>query len=173
MAVALYRHYDLIGQLLYVGISLRPFVRLKEHNQTADWYRQVRFTITEWFDDRASALDAEALAIETERPLFNVARNTRREREIIRWAIQDREAREKREERKKRKAVREEWKAVRVARTRGELNHWHNGMPNQAALMRAGMSKAQAKAEFSAWLRAEEEKAAKNREKYMQHFAKS
>jgi predicted GIY-YIG superfamily endonuclease len=72
---ALYRHYDKDGGLLYIGISVDPEGRTNEHRMYADWrYKSVSMAI-EWFDDRQTALEAERLAIKTEKPTHNVAYN--------------------------------------------------------------------------------------------------
>lgn len=69
--VALYRHYDADGVLLYVGISNNPRGRSRTHRTTSVW---TEFTVREevqWLADRAEAEAAERVAIATEKPLFN------------------------------------------------------------------------------------------------------
>jgi len=68
---ALYRHYDADGVLLYVGVSANPKRRLWEHKCRTEWAAQVVWSETVWFDDKLSALAAEAEAVATCCPQFN------------------------------------------------------------------------------------------------------
>lgn len=70
----LYRLYNRADQLLYVGITNDPQRRLREHSRTKPWWPQVdlRTVLIYQYDCREDACDLEALAIETERPLYNV-----------------------------------------------------------------------------------------------------
>lgn len=76
MRCALYRHFDSRGALLYVGITSDVVARGKQHAAASAWIESVSRTEAEWHQDRASALQAEAKAIATERPLFNVSQST-------------------------------------------------------------------------------------------------
>lgn len=71
-----YRCYDAQDQLLYVGCTYNPPVRMKQHKaEGKKWIPKtvrVRFTV---FPDRRKALDMERLAIETEGPLHNLKFN--------------------------------------------------------------------------------------------------
>lgn len=69
---ALYRLFDATGDLLYVGIGHTPEVRWKQHARTKDWWPLVVEKTTQWFDTRLLATKAEADAIRTEKPRFNV-----------------------------------------------------------------------------------------------------
>jgi Bacterial regulatory proteins, gntR family len=73
---AVYRHFDAQGDLLYLGISIDPEVRLKAHRDNHEPWVQaaVRYTV-EWHDTRADALKAEADAIRVEHPRFNLTHN--------------------------------------------------------------------------------------------------
>lgn len=71
----LYRHWDADGRLLYVGIAKRPMARERQHEASSPWMVfQAEMTV-EPFGSRADAEAAEAEAIRTEEPLFNVAGN--------------------------------------------------------------------------------------------------
>ncbi len=69
---ALYRHKDSAGVLLYVGISLNPFSRAKQHGRHSSWMAQVTNIKIEWFESRSIALDAEKNAIYKETPKHNI-----------------------------------------------------------------------------------------------------
>lgn len=69
--VALYRHYDQDGELLYVGISVRPDLRGRDHARDSHWIDLAVRQEAQWLRCRADALAAEAEAITSERPLFN------------------------------------------------------------------------------------------------------
>jgi hypothetical protein len=68
----LYRHYDARDRLLYVGISLSAVGRLAQHRSDSGWYSDITRVTVERFATRQQALDAEALAIKSERPLHNI-----------------------------------------------------------------------------------------------------
>lgn len=75
---ALYRHFDAVGMLLYVGVSLSPMARLSKHGDNSHWSKNISRVTMEWFPDRRSALAAETCAIRTEFPVHNIAgRRTR------------------------------------------------------------------------------------------------
>lgn len=75
----LYRHLDKEGRLLYVGISYRTIERLVGgHKQASHWFDQVARIEIERFPSREEALKAEGRAIENEKPLFNIATDTKR-----------------------------------------------------------------------------------------------
>ena len=69
---ALYRHFDSVGALLYVGISLTPFRRLSSHRARSHWADQINRVSVEWLPDRETALAAEFAAILAEKPAHNV-----------------------------------------------------------------------------------------------------
>jgi excinuclease UvrABC nuclease subunit len=69
---ALYRHFDVKGTLLYVGISLRPFSRFKEHNTHSGWADQIANMTIEHFPTRMEAMAAEIKAVQEENPLYNI-----------------------------------------------------------------------------------------------------
>jgi hypothetical protein len=68
---ALYRHWDANGQLLYVGISVNPFDRTKDHRHSANWFYEVATITVEFFETTAKAAQAELSAIRTEGPKHN------------------------------------------------------------------------------------------------------
>jgi len=73
---ALYRHYDKDGTLLYIGISLSQFTRLKQHQKSiADWTDMAVTMTTEWLPTRREAFKAEKQAIKLEKPLCNILHN--------------------------------------------------------------------------------------------------
>jgi hypothetical protein len=69
-----YRCYDASGRLLYVGCSINPDDRLKEHRYFRSWWadRIARITL-ESFPDQAAGQAAEKTAIQTEHPIHNRA----------------------------------------------------------------------------------------------------
>jgi hypothetical protein len=69
---ALYRHFDAAGALLYVGISNDALRRLCQHKDRSGWYAQIVKVDVQWMPDRSAALAAEAQAIATENPAWNV-----------------------------------------------------------------------------------------------------
>ncbi|MFJ3141400.1 GIY-YIG nuclease family protein [Streptomyces halstedii] len=69
---ALYHLYDEDEVLLYVGITLDPAQRFKDH-RAKPWLKCVTTRTIEWFEDRPSAERAEQKAIRSEGPLHNIA----------------------------------------------------------------------------------------------------
>lgn len=69
---ALYRAYDSVGGLLYVGISNHFGRRWEQHAKVQPWWPKVHRQTVEWHPDRDAAHVAEVAAIEAEHPRFNV-----------------------------------------------------------------------------------------------------
>ena len=72
---ALYRFFDADGHLLYVGISLNPGERWKQHRADKPWWLEVASITIDHLPDRDAALQAETAAIKSERPRYNIAQN--------------------------------------------------------------------------------------------------
>jgi hypothetical protein len=75
---ALYRHFDKNGALLYVGISISPTNRNKNHSSNADWFQQVVRIDIEWCASKEAALWAEDVAIRQENPRHNISRGNKK-----------------------------------------------------------------------------------------------
>jgi hypothetical protein len=73
MTTSLYRHFDKDGRLLYVGISKNAVARLGGHRGKS-WYHEIEAVKIERHKSREHALYAEALAIQNEQPLYNLAK---------------------------------------------------------------------------------------------------
>lgn len=71
----LYRFYDAAGELLYIGITMNPVARWKQHGHDKLWWVEVASIAIESHLDRDSALRAERQAIAAERPRWNVVHN--------------------------------------------------------------------------------------------------
>lgn len=71
----LYRFYDRTDTLLYVGITMDLPKRMGNHRKEKPWWAAVDHITVEHFDNREDALAAEAEAIRTESPLYNVSHN--------------------------------------------------------------------------------------------------
>lgn len=76
MSAELYRHYDRDGRLLYVGISLSTFARLRQHKDKSPWFDDVAAITIERFRTRAEAAKAECKAIKLEKPKWNAVHAT-------------------------------------------------------------------------------------------------
>lgn len=74
----LYRHFAADDTLLYVGISLTILQRTISHRGGAAWYDQIVKITIETYDTREAAFTAETLAIQNERPLYNIDKTPRR-----------------------------------------------------------------------------------------------
>lgn len=72
---ALYRLRDKGGRLLYIGITDNPGHRWPQHAADKPWWPEVTDLSLTWHPSRDCALAAEAHAIRTERPVYNVVHN--------------------------------------------------------------------------------------------------
>lgn len=78
----LYRHFDVDGNLLYVGISYSAFQRSKDHLRHSHWSEEIRTITIEKFDTHApkynivnnkSRYEKKPLRTDTTLPLHKVA----------------------------------------------------------------------------------------------------
>lgn len=69
----LYRFWNDADELLYVGITARPWERWKQHRAEKAWWEEVAKVTIENFATRAEVKAAETVAIKTENPLYNIA----------------------------------------------------------------------------------------------------
>lgn len=83
---SLYRHFDKNDHLLYVGISVDPLNRLKDHRQQAVWFEQISRVDVEKFDSREYAANAEIEAIKSENPIYNIAHKKPINHKAKKWA---------------------------------------------------------------------------------------
>jgi hypothetical protein len=68
----LYRFFNATGQLLYVGITMNPPRRFKDHRRVKGWWEEVAGITVENYANRQELAAAERRAIHVERPLYNV-----------------------------------------------------------------------------------------------------
>jgi predicted GIY-YIG superfamily endonuclease len=68
---AIYRAYDALGELLYIGYTTALPERIKAHGRTSHWFDDVARWTHELFPTAVAALEAEASAISTENPIYN------------------------------------------------------------------------------------------------------
>jgi hypothetical protein len=69
---SLYRIYDHSGRLLYVGVSINPFERLRTHAIQRSWWVDVCSIQIEFYPCNNAALDAELKCIREEAPKHNI-----------------------------------------------------------------------------------------------------
>ncbi len=72
---AVYRLYDGMGELLYVGMTWNPYVRFSQHAEDKWWWREVESASVEWWPTRDWAEVEEEFAIWDERPRYNIRRD--------------------------------------------------------------------------------------------------
>jgi predicted GIY-YIG superfamily endonuclease len=73
----LYRHFGADNRLLYVGVALKALIRLTQHCDYSDWFKEIKRVEIEWFESREAALAAEREVIQKEQPLYNVRHKLR------------------------------------------------------------------------------------------------
>ena len=72
----LYRAYDHVGTLLYVGISLNTLNRVSQHRTDASpWFPNMARLEMQAFASREEAEAAERAAIRSEKPRHNICHN--------------------------------------------------------------------------------------------------
>jgi hypothetical protein len=69
---AVYRLFDSIPEVIYIGVSRRPGHRIYVHRGRA-WWAEVADLSIEWHPSRKEAFAAERAAIKAERPRYNIA----------------------------------------------------------------------------------------------------
>lgn len=79
---ALYRVFDETDTLLYIGISNSVLRRLAQHMQGKGWSKRVKRVEVEHYEERTLAAKAEEAAILAESPLFNIALNVKKARDV-------------------------------------------------------------------------------------------
>ena len=75
--------YHVIGEadlLLYIGVSKHFGIRWQQHAQKQPWWNERQRMTVDLYDTRDEALDAEALAIFTEQPKYNILHRKHGER---------------------------------------------------------------------------------------------
>lgn len=72
MSAHVYRAFDSAGRLLYVGCSVSVDARLRQHEASAQWWLYKDKLAVEEFASQDEALAAEAEAIATEHPRWNM-----------------------------------------------------------------------------------------------------
>lgn len=75
MIFTLYRFYTRTGRLLYVGQTVNPGGRFAAHRDEKTWWRHVARIEINRYDSKRALLNAEAVAIRNERPVYNIALN--------------------------------------------------------------------------------------------------
>ncbi len=73
---ALYRFWASDGTLLYIGITLKPNARWKQHMKDKPWWSEVAGITVEQYPTREAVEAAEREAIRTQGPKYNVTHNT-------------------------------------------------------------------------------------------------
>lgn len=69
----LYRMLNSDDELLYVGISVDFAGRMRGHRSDKTWWAEISTIRLEHYPDKASVLAAERVAIDLERPAYNVS----------------------------------------------------------------------------------------------------
>jgi len=76
----LYRFFSSDDVLLYVGRTINPRTRLRDHARSKDWYEDAVRIEMESFPDAESLALAEIEAIKKERPVHNIQHSPRRKK---------------------------------------------------------------------------------------------
>jgi len=72
---SVYRYYDKLGILIYVGITSQRSTRQQQHNADKAWWPHVAKQEVDHFTSRSAALERERSLIQTFLPPFNVQHN--------------------------------------------------------------------------------------------------
>jgi hypothetical protein len=72
MKVALYRYFNVDGELIYIGVTKNsPYRRWRGHKQNTRWVNEIAAITIQYFDHIWAASSAEYVAIAAEKPLYN------------------------------------------------------------------------------------------------------
>lgn len=71
----LYRHFSASGKLLYVGRTIDPPRRLRQHGDKIWWQEVTRTTYEHGYESVEAVLTAETKAIKSEHPIWNKVGN--------------------------------------------------------------------------------------------------
>lgn len=72
---SVYRYYDSLGILIYVGITSQRSARNRQHNQDKEWWPLVARQDVEHFETREQIVAREAELIRKHSPPFNIQKN--------------------------------------------------------------------------------------------------
>lgn len=72
---AVYKHYDIDDNLIYVGIASDVTVRQTTHFKTSEWQQEIQNVSVEWHHSRLRAEIREILLIKAFRPKYNKVHN--------------------------------------------------------------------------------------------------
>ena len=73
----LYRMFDINGDLLYIGQSVRVTDRIRQHARTKHWWSSVRTITIEQYESAPALNIAEREAIKNEKPIHNIIFNSK------------------------------------------------------------------------------------------------
>jgi predicted GIY-YIG superfamily endonuclease len=76
---SVYRYYDAIDTLIYVGITNAGTARNQQHNKDKEWWPFVARQDVEHYENRDTAHQREVALIQAARPPFNVQHNPQHE----------------------------------------------------------------------------------------------
>jgi predicted GIY-YIG superfamily endonuclease len=71
----LYRFFNAKNELLYVGITNNPFNRFSGHSKDKEWFKEITHSTLEHYPNRLAVDRAETMAIKSEKPKYNRAKN--------------------------------------------------------------------------------------------------
>src|SRR6267154_2018176 len=72
---SVYRYYDRLGVLIYVGLTRTRTERNQQHNGDKDWWPLVASQAIDHFQTREEAIGGESALIAKFRPPFNTQQN--------------------------------------------------------------------------------------------------
>lgn len=72
---AVYKHYDIDDNLIYVGVASDVTVRQSTHFKTSEWQQEIQNVSVEWHHSRLRAEIREILLIKAFRPKYNKVHN--------------------------------------------------------------------------------------------------
>jgi predicted GIY-YIG superfamily endonuclease len=79
----LYHVYGEAESLLYIGVSKHFGIRWQQHARKQPWWNERRRMTVDWYDTWDEALNAEALAIFSEKPKYNVRHREQTQRAAV------------------------------------------------------------------------------------------
>jgi excinuclease UvrABC nuclease subunit len=63
------------NEIIYIGISMNPMKRSRQHDKMQDWRQEIAHISVHWFENRWEAEEAEIMLIKHYRPKHNIEFN--------------------------------------------------------------------------------------------------
>ena len=85
MKTCLYRHYGANNKLLYIGVSVNPYERSRQHSVNKKYFHKVVRIELKWYKTKKDALMEESRLIKNLHPACNIAHRTNNRKTFLKF----------------------------------------------------------------------------------------